>query len=65
MNLEPHRVNSRTPVTLAGGRPAAPGEIVDIDPAANQPLIAAGALAACPPTPQHEPKHRPKTKETS
>lgn len=40
----PHLVRGPVAVSLAGGRPAAPGDVVDIDPAADAALVESGAL---------------------
>jgi len=41
-------VTSPVPITLAGGRPVAPGEQVDADLEHDRPLIASGALLLLP-----------------
>lgn len=40
----PHLVRGPAAVSLAGGRPAAPGDVVDIDPEADAALVESGAL---------------------
>jgi len=47
--LVPCRVSARHPITLAGGRPAAHGDVVDVDPDALRPL----------PIPKPKPKPKP------
>jgi len=68
--LVPCRVSARHPITLAGGRPAAHGDVVDVDPDANRAHIASGALRPLPiPKPKPKPKPAPRpgdsTQETA